>query len=696
MKIKDYILKYIRSEEYVPKTREQLGEILNISKKDNRIFYDCLNDLIKDGEIRISKKNRYVPITDEDKRLVGNLQGNQKGFAFFISDDINQKDVYIAKEDLNGALNKDKVRIQVKDKSVNDNESAEGKVVEIIKRNTDNIVGTYSKNKTFGFVIPDEKNYFNDIFISKNKDMKAKDGYKVICKIDKFSGKNPEGHIIEVLGDPNDKGVDILSIIKSHGIPNKFSSKTIKEAKNIKFPVSEDFKNRKDLRDLFTVTIDGEDAKDFDDAISIEKKEDNFILYVHIADVTHYVKEGSSIDKEAYERGNSVYLIDKVVPMLPFELSNEVCSLKPNENRLTLTLKMEIDKSGKVINQEFFEAVIKSDYRLVYEDVSDYIEDGIKYEDEKLNETLDNFNELYEILNKAKNIRGAIDFNVAETEIFLNDEGHPVYVGVTERRVANRMIEEFMLITNETVATFFSYLDWPFIYRVHEKPDEEKIIEFKEIVGRLGYVINGKKLYPKDFQKLIEKVKGKSEELMINNLMLRSMQKAKYSTKNEGHFGLALKDYTHFTAPIRRYSDLIVHRIMKNWIGGLDNKRKISESNLVEIADHCSYTEMVAQEIEREVIDVKSCEYMEDYIGEKFTGIITSLTNFGIFVQLESSIEILVHFRNMNDDYYTFNEKNYEIIGERLKKVYRIGQKVKVQIVAVNTVQSEIDGIFVE
>lgn len=694
MKIKDYIKEYIFSDEYIPQNKEQIRKSLGIEKKDRKIFYSCLDELVKDGILRISSNNNYIAIKEEDKKYIGTLQGNQKGFAFFISDNPEQEDIFISPDNLNKALNKDKVRIEIiNNGDIEKGESPEGKVVEILERNRGKIVGTYFKNKNFGFVVPDDNKYYNDIFIPKNKEMNAKDGYKVVCKIDTFEGKNPEGHIIEVLGSPKEAGVDILSIVKEFDVPYEFSKETLEEASKIKLPEKKDFEGRKDLRNLFTVTIDGKDAKDFDDAISAEKNGDNYILYVHIADVSHYVKKGSNIDKEAYERGNSIYLVNKVIPMLPTELSNEACSLQEGEDRLTLTVKMLIDEKGKVLEQEFFESVICSNHRLIYEDVSNYIEDGIKFSDEELNYNVDIYNEIYKILREAKEKRGAIDFNTQETYIEVDDNGHPIDVRPEKRREANRLIEEFMLITNETVATFFSYLEIPFIYRIHDKPDEDKIEEFKKIISRLGYKIEGKRLHPKDFQKLTNEIAGKPEEMMINNLMLRSMKKAEYDVFETSHFGLALEYYTHFTAPIRRYSDLSIHRIIKAWING--NSDTASESTLEDIAYQCSDRELKSLDLEREVIDLKSCEYMEDYIGYEYDGIISSLTNFGIFVQLENTIEVLVHFRNMDDDYYDFDEENYQVIGERQKKVFKIGQKIRIKVIDVNIVQKEIDAIIV-
>lgn len=698
MKIKDLLLEYINDENNKALKAEELAKVFEIDKKERKIFYKVLDNLEEEGLVKKSKKKKYMRVTEEDRNLVGTLEGNQKGFAFFLSDNKDFEDVFISKENLNGALNKDRVRIQILDeKSPLDGEnSREGKVLEIVERNRDPIVGTYEKSKKFGFFIPEDSSYYRDVFIPKGKENKAKDGYKVVCKIDKFTGKNPEGHIVEVIGDPKDAGVDILSIIKARNLPYIFSKETESQAKKLKEPSIEELASRENLKDLFTVTIDGRDAKDFDDAISIEKKGTKYILYVHIADVSHYVKRKSSIDKEAYERGNSVYLLDRVIPMLPFELSDDLCSLRPNLARLAISLKMEINKDGKVESQEFYKSVIKSDYRLVYDDVSDYLELDKKFEDEKLNKKLTEFSDLYHILKDAKEKRGAIDFNMPESYIELDNLGRPINIRLADRRTANRIIEEFMLIANETVARFFGLMQWPFIYRIHEEPSEEKYREFRRIIAKLGYKIDGKKLYPKDFQKLIHQVQGKDEELMINKLMLTSMTKARYSSERYIHFGLALDYYTHFTSPIRRYSDLTIHRILKFW---LDDKEDIENGlfkKLDDIAEQCSFTEIEAQEAEREVDKLKMTEYMRDFIGEEFEGIITSLTNFGIFVQLPNTIEILVAFRNMREDYYTFDEENYIVIGELLRKTFKIGQKVKVRIDSVDIAQREIDGSFID
>lgn len=698
MKIKDLLLEYINDENNKALKAEELAKVFEIEKKDRKIFYKVLDNLEEEGLIKKSKKKKYLRVTEEDKNLVGSLEGNKKGFAFFISDNKDFEDVFISKENLNGALNKDRVRIKILDeKSLLEGEnSREGQVLEILERNRDPIVGTYEKSKKFGFCIPDDSSYYRDVFIPKGEEKKAKDGYKVVCKIDKFTGKNPEGHILEVIGDPEDVGVDILSIIKARNLPYIFSKETERQAKELKEPSKEELDSRKNLMDLFTVTIDGRDAKDFDDAISIEKKGTKYILYVHIADVSHYIKRKSSIDKEAYERGNSVYLLDRVIPMLPFELSDDLCSLRPNLARLAISLKMEINKEGRVESQEFYKSVIESNYRLIYDDVSDYLELGKKFEDEELNKKLTEFSDLYEILKNAKEKRGAIDFNMPESHIDLDKCGRPVDIKLAERRRANRLIEEFMLVANETVASFFGLMQWPFIYRIHEEPSEERYKEFSRIIAKLGYKINGKKLHPKDFQKLIYQVQGKNEELMINKLMLTSMAKARYASERDVHFGLALDYYTHFTSPIRRYSDLTVHRILKSWLDDKGETENGLFKKLDDIAEQCSLTEIKAQEAEREVEKLKMTEYMRDYIGEEFDGVITSLTNFGIFVQLPNTVEILVAFRNMREDYYYFDEENYLVIGDLLRKTFKIGQKVKVRVDSVDIAQREIDGSFID
>ena len=603
-------------------------------------------------------------------------------------------DVFISQNNLNSANDKDRVKIEIiKEKEYGKN--AEGKVVEILQRNTSQIVGLYKKNKGFGFVISDKDNLSSDIYIDEKFSKKAKNNDKVVCEIIKYPKiGSPEGRIVEVLGNKNDFNVDVLSIIRSYGLKDNFSKKTKKEAVFIEKEVDiSKQKDRKDLIDLFTVTIDGRDSKDFDDAISIEKDEEDFILYVHIADVSHYVKENSEIDKEAYQRGNSTYLYNIVLPMLPEELSNGICSLNPNENRLALSLKMRINKLGKVVDYKIYKSIIKSNYRLVYDDVNDYLDNKDKvYDDEILIEKLELFDNLYKILKNKREKRGAIDFNFTESQIDVNEKGDVLNISIFERGSANKMIEEFMLVSNETIASLFAYMDFPSLYRIHEKPKDEKVESFKNILNTLGYNIKGKELHPKDFQEILKEVSGKDDESLVNMLMLRTMRKAKYTNYRDIHFGLATKYYTHFTAPIRRYPDLIVHRLVKDFV---DNKfENISQSSLekqlAKDAEHLSITERNSEECERDVEDLYKCKYMKKYIGEKFQGIISTITDFGIFIELENTVEGCFMYK-FSDDHFEYIEQKLSCVNRDNNKRYKIGQKVLIEVKNVDLEKRNID-----
>ncbi len=698
MSIREKIIEFMSDKDYKPMLAQELLVKFEIPIEFKREFLNILKDLEREGRIIRSSNERYGKI-DTDYLVVGKLQGHERGFGFVMPEDKESPDVYISAEAMNGAMHGDKVVANVIKRSQG-GKRQEGEIIRILERKNNFIVGTYEDNKNFGFLIPDNQKIFHDIFIPKSRSNGAKNGQKVVVEVTKWPERrrNPEGKISEILGYPNEIGTDVLSIIRQFELPEEFPEKVKRSAENIEEYVSQDeIINRVDLRDLKTFTIDGADAKDLDDAISIEKLENgNYSLGVHIADVAHYVKENSPLDKEAYRRGNSVYLVDRVIPMLPRELSNGICSLNPNLDRLCLSVTMEINKQGKVLSHNIEETVINSKKRLVYEDVSDYLEDKDPEAIEKLDgilEELDLMEELMSILKKKREARGSIDFNFPETQIILDDRGKPVEIKKADRRIANRMIEEFMLITNETVAEQFFWADVPFLYRIHEEPSQERMDTFSKFIYNLGYKLKGKEIHPKDLQILTEEIEGKKEELVISTMMLRSLKKAKYSMEQNIHFGLAAEYYSHFTAPIRRYPDLMIHRIIKDFIkGNLNNHKQNSlKNNLPEIAEHTSFTERIAEEAEREVQDLKMTEYMSERIGEEYEGIISSLTNFGIFVQLENTIEGLVPFSQMIDDYYQFDEENLQIIGERTKRTYNLGDKVKIEVVGADIARRNID-----
>ncbi len=698
MSIREEIINLMEDKNYKPLLKEEIAGYFDIDNKDIKEFNKIIDNLEKEGIILKSNKDKYGLI-NSDYIVVGKLEGNERGFGFVLSKDRTREDVFISPENMNGAMNGDIVVANLL-KRQEVGRKQEGEIIRILERANEQIIGTFEDSGNFAFLIPDDPKISYDIFIPKAQMGGAKDDQKVVVEITKWpeQRRNPEGKVIEVLGYLSDKGTDILSIIRQFKLPEEFPIKVQEQAKTIGDSIrEEDIIGRVDFRDLKTFTIDGADAKDFDDAISIEKLDSgNYKLGVHIADVAHYVKANSPMDKEAYLRGNSVYLIDRVIPMLPKELSNGLCSLNPNVDRLTLSVMMEIDNSGTVVDHQIHEAVIKSKQRLIYDDVSDLLENDDEVSREKLQnvyEELKLSEELMHILYEKRKRRGSIDFDFPETYIELDEQGRPVDIRKDERRVANRMIEEFMLVCNETVAEEYHWAEVPFLYRIHEYPSDEKMSEFAKFIHNFGYKLKGKEIHPKELQLLTEEIKGKKEEIVISTLLLRSLKKAIYSEKSDIHFGLAAQFYTHFTAPIRRYSDLVIHRIIKQYIKGklsIDKQAQL-DSTLPEIAEHVSMTERRAEEAEREVDDLKKAQYMSERIGEEYEGIISSLTNFGIFVQLDNTIEGLVRFNYMDDDFYRFDEENYYVIGERTKKIYRLGDVVRIEVIGADVGKRNID-----
>lgn len=685
---------YDRLKNSSPMTKDKIYHIFEIGKQERSAFDKVLKTLEKDGRIFFDG-NKYIPI-DGQKYRRGKIQGNERGFGFLLQAD---QDLFISEKNLNSALNGDEVIVKTLGETTGD--SLEGKVIQIVERGNKTIVGTYQDKNTFGFVVPDDNKFAFDIYIAKKDIGGAKDKQKVVVKIKKWpeEDKKPEGMIIEVLGYKGEKGVDILSIARNMEIPTEFSKSVKSLAKKIPQTVTQaDLKGREDLRELTTFTIDGADSKDFDDAISIEEVDGKTRLWVHIADVSHYVKESDEIDKEAYKRGNSYYLIDKVIPMLPEELSNGICSLNEGVDRLAFSVYMDFDKNAKLLGHKVQTTVINSNKRLVYTNVSDFLEDGVVHESVKgLEEDLLKMNELAKKLRKKRMDRGSIDFDFPETYIDVDENGRPTDVRKRERRIADKLIEEFMLITNEVVAEEYFWMEVPFLYRIHEKPDEERIENLNKILRHLGYKLNTQNMSSKDFQDLISSVKGKDEELFISTLALRSLMKAKYSEFNEIHFGLASKYYSHFTSPIRRYSDLTIHRIMKDVLNGklTEGRTRFLEGTLPATADHVSATERLAQDAERTVESVKIAEYMEDRIGEEYPAIITSITSFGMFAQLDNTIEGLISYQDL-DDYFEYDAENFKAIGRDSKKVYDIGDKVKIKVVGANTLKGTVDFVITE
>ena len=698
MGVKQTLLSFMREEAYRPMDIQELVSVFDINPDEYKSFKKVLKSMEKEGVIVRTKKDKFG-VPERLGLITGKLQVHQKGFGFLLPDTEGEKDVFIPSSSMKGAMNGDRVLVQITREDLN-GKKREGEVQEVLERANNKVIGVYEDSRNFGFVVPEDTRLNQDIFVSKKDRNGAQDGDVVICEIVKWGDKrrSPEGIVKEVLGKKGDKGLDILTIIKKYGLPEEFPEKVLSYAENIEEKIEDkEYARRKDLRNLRMVTIDGEDAKDLDDAVSIERLDNGkFRLGVHIADVTHYVREKNPLDKEALKRGTSVYLIDRVIPMLPRKLSNGICSLNPKVDRLALSCFMVIDKSGKVIQHEIEETVIKTSERMTYTDVTKILENNDEELIKRYDYLVDDFKAMEElciILREKRMKRGAIDFNFEESKIILNDLGKPIDIKPYDRAIANRIIEEFMLVCNETIAEHMFWTNLPFVYRIHEEPDEEKLEKFKEFVYNLGYVVRwGQEAHPRALQDILEKVKGKKEETVVSTLLLRSMMQAKYSPECVGHFGLAAKYYCHFTSPIRRYPDLQIHRIIKEQLNGkIDEKRAGRLTNIVEIASkQSSEMERLAQEAEREVDDLKKAEYMQERIGEEFSAIISSVTSFGLFAELPNTIEGLIHITALDDDYYIYDEAHLCLIGERTKKIYRLGDEVKVKCTRVDIDNREV------
>lgn len=691
----------MEDEAYRPLTVQELEKAMGIEdSSDFKDFVKALVHMEEKGLVFRTRSNRYG-LPEKMNLIRGKLSGHPKGFAFLIPDEPEMDDIFIPPGELNDAMHGDTVLVRVTSESSGNRR--EGTVVRIIERGTTEIVGTFTESKYFDYVIPDDKKFNHDIIIPKAASKGAIEGHKVVVRITSYpeSRKSAEGEVIKILGHKNDPGVDILSVIYKYGLPGPFSEEVLKQADETPDAISEEeLKNRRDLRDQTIITIDGVDAKDLDDAVTLTKLDNgNYKLGVHIADVSYYVREGTPIDLEASDRGTSIYLVDRVIPMIPHRLSNGICSLNPHEDRLTLSCEMEIDSNGEVVQHEIFQSVIRSTERMTYSNVNKILlekdEELIKRY-EAIVPMLEQMAELADILRKKRMKRGAIDFDFKEAKILVDEKGKPTDVVIRERSVAERLIEEFMLVTNETVAEYFHWMNVPFIYRIHEEPKEEKLQRFFEFITNFGYIVRGKanSIHPRALQTIIEEVQGKPEEMVVSTVMLRSMQQAKYYPECLGHFGLSTEFYTHFTSPIRRYPDLIVHRLIRTYLfeGNLDDKTLQKwNDKLPDIAEHSSKMERRAVDAERETEDMKKAEFMEDKIGEEFDGIISSVTNFGMFVELPNTIEGLVRVSYMTDDYYYYDERQYAMIGERTGNVFQIGDEITVRVIDVNKDEHTID-----
>jgi ribonuclease R len=696
---KEELLEYMWRNSYKPLTAEELAESLNI--QEQAAFVNFLQELEAEGKIVLNRKGRYG-LPQKMNLVVGRLQGSPKGFAFLIPDDPQEQDVYVKNEDLNGAMHNDRVVARLY-RHLEDGRKREGEVIRILTRANQRVVGTYERSRYFGFVTPDDKRLGYDLFIPKNETGGAQTGDKVVIEITSWpeARRNPEGRVIEVLGQKDQPGIDILSIVRKYQLPEVFPEEVLAEAARIPATVTaEDRKGRRDLRDLPLVTIDGEDAKDLDDAVNLELLPNgNYYLGVHIADVGYYVREGSLLDEEALKRATSVYLVDRVIPMLPPQLSNGICSLNTGEDRLALSCFMEIDAEGKVVKHEIRPSVIRVKERMTYTVVRKILEEQepelVKRYEEYV-PTFELMRELCLLLRKKRLQRGSIDFDFPESQVILDEKGKPVEIVQRERSLAEMLIEEFMIVANETVSEEFFWREMPFLYRVHEKPDLEDITELNEFLGVFGYYIKTNRkgeVSPRAFQQVVEKVKGRPEEKTISLVILRSMKHARYAAEALGHFGLAAQYYSHFTAPIRRYPDLAIHRIIREAQGkGFSEKRRKGlGARMEEYAEQSSLRERVAEEAERESVDLKKVEYMQDFVGQVFTGTISGVTSFGFFVELPNTVEGLVHVSTLSDDYYQYVEKQLMLVGDFTKKIYRIGDVVKVVLVKVNVEERLID-----
>ena len=713
---------------YVPMKAKELAMLLGIPKSQRDELTQVLDYLVSEGRIGISKKGKYGK--PEVFSVNGIFCGHPKGFGFVTVEGMEQ-DVFIPEDRTGAALHGDRVQIVVESQDRGGGRRAEGSVLKVLEHANKEVVGYYQKSKGFGFVIPDNQKISKDIFIPQGCDMGAVTGHKVVARIKEFGDANhkPEGVVTEILGHVNDPGTDILSIVRAYGLPEEFPPEVMDEVEGCPDEVAVpgmtrdeetwdgpygigdltspadwtgDLAGRLDLRGLRTVTIDGEDAKDLDDAVTLCRNgQGGYILGVHIADESHYVKEGRPLDKEALKRGTSVYLVDRVIPMLPHKLSNGICSLNAGTDRLALSCIMELDDQGNVLDHKIAETVIHVDRRMTYTAVNAIVTDG----DEAVMAEYEGFvpmfmlmKEVSDILREKRKKRGAIDFDFPESKIILDAQGKPLEIKPYERNAATKIIEDFMLAANETVAEDYFWQSLPFLYRTHDNPDPEKMKQLGTFIHNFGYFIRLQQgeIHPKELQKLLDKIEGTPEEVLLSRLTLRSMKQAKYTTLCSGHFGLAARYYTHFTSPIRRYPDLQIHRIIKESLkGGLGDKRAGHyEAILPGVAMQTSALERRAEEAERETDKLKKCEYMSRFIGQEFDGVVSGVTNWGLYVELPNTVEGLVRISELRDDYYIFDEQHYELVGEMTRKTFKLGQPIRVQVASTDRLLRTVDFIL--
>lgn len=726
-KRKKMVYDLICCKEYQPMRAKELAVLLQVPAGKRDQLHEILDMLLEEGKITVNKRGRYEAVRtsnkkeqekkeekktgkekkkkDREKYLTGIFIGHAKGFGFVELSEEEGEDVYIPEEETGGAFHGDRVQIILK-KEEKGGKRREGRVVKVLERGTREIVGTFQESSGFGFVVPDNQRFVRDIFIQRENFRGAKDQDKVVVEVRDYGTRkrSPEGKIIQVLGSLDEKGIDVLSVAKSCGLPMEFPEKVLNQAERIRDSLNEgDFYGRLDLRDVTMVTIDGEDAKDLDDAVSLSKEGNLFHLGVHIADVSNYVQYNSALDREALKRGTSVYLVDRVIPMLPQKLSNGICSLNAGEDRLALSCLMDIDEKGKVVSHGIAETVIHVNERMTYTDVKKILQKEDEKVSERYKELLPMFfqmEELSALLRKRRKKRGAIDFDFLESKVELDENGKPVRIYPYEQNVATGIIEDFMLAANETVAQEYAQAELPFVYRTHENPDMEKVEPVLELVHRAGVKVKKSKeeIRPKEVQKILKELEGKESEAFFSRLILRSMKQAKYTTECTGHFGLAARYYCHFTSPIRRYPDLQIHRIIKENLRGKMTEAKIRhyQEILDEVARQSSAMERRAEEAERETIKMKKAEYMESQIGQVYEGIISGVTDWGFYVELENTVEGLVHVNSLTDDYYIYDNSRYTLTGEKKKKSFAIGQKVKVRVAQADAGERTVDFVLAD
>lgn len=686
---------------YTPMKEKELAVLMQVSREDRPLFKSVLKELVQEGKLQLTGQGRYMK--PDENQLIGVFLGSTKGFGF-VEVEGREEDLYVPEDMVNGAFHQDRVVVRLLPGQRGRRQEAA--VLRILERGLRQVVGTYEESQNFGFVIPDNGRIGTDIFIPKEHARGAVDGHKVVAELFSYGDEKhkPEGRIVEILGHKNDPGVDILSIVKGYGLPMDFGEKVLNQAQRVPQKLlPADYSGREDLRLLQMVTIDGEDAKDLDDAVSLYMDEGGrYQLGVHIADVSNYVQENSALDWEAYERGTSVYLADRVIPMLPHRLSNGICSLNQGEDRLALSCLMTINESGEIVDYRIVESVICVDRRMSYTTVKKILE---KNEEEQVRywelvPMLERMEKLAALLRKKRHRRGSIDFDFPETKIILDQEGRAIDVCPYERNVATKLIEDFMLAANETVAQHFFWLELPFLYRTHDKPDPEKIRKLSTFIRNLGYHIkvNGDDIHPKELQKLLGRIGGTQEEALVSRLCLRSMKQAKYSPECTGHFGLACPYYCHFTSPIRRYPDLQIHRIIKEQIRGRLGEERIEhyQQRLSETAKHSSQMERRADEAERETIKRKKAEYMTGHIGECLEGVISGITQWGIYVELENTIEGLIHVSALPGDYFYYDENTYEMIGKETGRCFQLGERLKIRVKGADKLAGTVDFLLWE